>query len=146
MAGTRAKDATGGNGPSYPPAVAEMADTPLAAMTAGCDERLPPQSAASAPEIERALAPADQKAAPASSASLAGAATASTSPAGAREVSRRVTLDGKAMGTHLEIVTFTTDALDEAAIRPKLELALAEIRRVEALMTTWRDEIGRAHV
>jgi len=34
MAGTRAKEATDGNGPSYPPAVAETADTPLAAMTA----------------------------------------------------------------------------------------------------------------
>ena len=53
---------------------------------------------------------------------------------------RRVALDDKAMGTHVVLATYTTPALDEAAIRPKLEKALEEIRRLERLMTTWRED------
>jgi len=53
---------------------------------------------------------------------------------------KKVTLDDKAMGTHVVITTYTTRELDEAAIRPKLDKALAEIRRLEALMTTWRED------
>ncbi|MDC0749885.1 FAD:protein FMN transferase [Polyangium mundeleinium] len=53
---------------------------------------------------------------------------------------KKVTLDDKAMGTHVVITTYTTRELDEAAIRPKLDKALAEIRRLERLMTTWRDD------
>ena len=51
------------------------------------------------------------------------------------------------MGTHVSLATFTTEALDEAAIRPKLEAALAEIRRVEGLLTTWREgsEVSRVN-
>jgi len=51
-----------------------------------------------------------------------------------------VTLDDKAMGTHVVITTYTTRAFDEKAIRAKLDKALAEIRRLEALMTTWRED------
>ncbi len=53
---------------------------------------------------------------------------------------KKVTLDDKAMGTHVVITTYTTRELDEALIRPKLDKALAEIRRLERLMTTWRDD------
>jgi FAD:protein FMN transferase len=53
---------------------------------------------------------------------------------------KKVTLDDKAMGTHVVITAYTTRELDEAAIRPKLDKALAEIRRLERLMTTWRDD------
>jgi FAD:protein FMN transferase len=53
---------------------------------------------------------------------------------------RRVQLDDRAMGTHILLASYTTDALDEAAIRPKLAKALDEIRRLEALMTTWRSD------
>ncbi len=52
----------------------------------------------------------------------------------------RVSLEDKAMGTHLVLAAFTTPELDEAILRPKLEKALAEIRRLEGLMTTWRDD------
>ena len=52
----------------------------------------------------------------------------------------RVSLEDKAMGTHIVLAAFTTPELDEVILRPKLEKALAEIRRLEALMTTWRDD------
>lgn len=52
----------------------------------------------------------------------------------------RVSLEDKAMGTHILLAAFTTPELDEVLLRPKLEKALAEIRRLEALMTTWRDD------
>lgn len=61
-------------------------------------------------------------------------------------VPRRVTVDGRAMGTDAALVAFTTDALDEAAIRPKLEAGLAELRRVEARMTTWREDSEVARI
>jgi thiamine biosynthesis lipoprotein len=53
---------------------------------------------------------------------------------------QRVVFEGKAMGTHILLATFTTDALDEAAIRPRLEKAFAELQRLERIMTTWRDD------
>ncbi len=53
---------------------------------------------------------------------------------------KKVTLDDKAMGTHVVMTSYTTRTLDEAAIRSKLDKALAEIRRLEGLMTTWRDD------
>jgi thiamine biosynthesis lipoprotein len=52
----------------------------------------------------------------------------------------RVSLEDKAMGTHIVLAAFTTPELDEAFLRPRLEKALAEIRRLEGLMTTWRDD------
>lgn len=52
----------------------------------------------------------------------------------------RVSLEDKAMGTHIVLAAFTTPELDEVTLRPKLEKALAEIRRLEGLMTTWRDD------
>jgi FAD:protein FMN transferase len=53
---------------------------------------------------------------------------------------RRVALEEKAMGTHVLLAAYTTPELDEATIRGKLARALAEIRRLEGLMTTWRDD------
>ncbi|UQA61584.1 FAD:protein FMN transferase [Polyangium aurulentum] len=53
---------------------------------------------------------------------------------------QKVSLEDKAMGTHVLITTYTTRELDEAAIRPKLQKAVDEIRRLERLMTTWRDD------
>ena len=44
------------------------------------------------------------------------------------------------MGTHVVITTYTTRTLDEKTIRAKLEKAVAEIRRLENLMTTWRED------
>jgi len=49
------------------------------------------------------------------------------------------------MGTHLAFAAYTTPAVDAAKTRTAFDAANAEIRRVEALMTTWRpdSEISR---
>ncbi len=57
----------------------------------------------------------------------------------------RVTGEGKAMGTHLQFAAFTNANVDAKKTREAFDAAIAEIRRVEALMTTWRpdSEISR---
>jgi thiamine biosynthesis lipoprotein len=48
--------------------------------------------------------------------------------------------DGHAMGTHLAYAAFTTPAIDEAKVRAAFAAATDEIRRLEAMMTTWRPD------
>jgi len=57
----------------------------------------------------------------------------------------RVTGEGGAMGTHLAFAAYTTPAVDAVKARAAFDAAIAEIRRIEALMTTWRpdSEISR---
>ena len=56
----------------------------------------------------------------------------------------RVWSDGSAMGTHVGVAAYTTRTVDAAGVRRAFDDALAEIKRVEALMTTWREsEITR---
>jgi FAD:protein FMN transferase len=59
----------------------------------------------------------------------------------------KVSVEASAMGTRLNFVAFTTSKLDEAGTRAAIDRAVAEIRRLEALMTTWRDdsEISRVN-
>lgn len=59
----------------------------------------------------------------------------------------RVVLEEKAMGTQVMLAAYTSAALDEAALREKLKKAHAEIKRLELIMTTWRDdsEISRVN-
>jgi FAD:protein FMN transferase len=59
----------------------------------------------------------------------------------------KVSVEASAMGTRLNFVAFTTSKLDEAGTRAAIDRAVAEIRRIEALMTTWRDdsEISRVN-
>ncbi|WP_437656905.1 FAD:protein FMN transferase [Sorangium sp. So ce1182] len=52
----------------------------------------------------------------------------------------RVVVEARAMGTSLVVAAYTSEAMDEAAIRGRLDKAIAEIRRLEGLMTTWRPE------
>jgi thiamine biosynthesis lipoprotein len=52
----------------------------------------------------------------------------------------KVSVDEKVMGTHLTMVAYTSDSHDEAALRAAFAKATAEIRRLEALMTTWRED------
>ncbi len=52
----------------------------------------------------------------------------------------RIALEAGAMGTKIAISSFTTPALDEPALRGAITLALEEIKRLEAVMTTWRDD------
>jgi thiamine biosynthesis lipoprotein len=44
------------------------------------------------------------------------------------------------MGTHLSLAAYTTPTLDEAAIHHAFDACVAEIRRIETLMTTWRPD------
>jgi thiamine biosynthesis lipoprotein len=53
---------------------------------------------------------------------------------------RRVTAEDKAMGTHIALAAYTTATLDEAAVHKAFDASVAEIRRLEALMTTWRPD------
>jgi len=78
-----------------------------------------------------------------------GAANASGSgSAGAPKLDpapKRVALEDHAMGTTVSIATYTTATMTEEVIRPKLQKALDEIRRLQTLMTTWSpdSEISR---
>ncbi|AKU97203.1 Thiamin biosynthesis lipoprotein ApbE [Labilithrix luteola] len=60
-------------------------------------------------------------------------------------VPERVQGEGMAMGTHLAFAAFTTEKVSAAKTREAFDAAIAEIRRVEALMTTWKpdSEISR---
>jgi thiamine biosynthesis lipoprotein len=53
---------------------------------------------------------------------------------------KKVTLEDKAMGTHLQLTAFTTPEIDEPKLKAKLAAAVEEIRRLEKLMTTWNEE------
>jgi thiamine biosynthesis lipoprotein len=60
-------------------------------------------------------------------------------------VTERVQAEGAAMGTHLAFAAFTTPTIGAKQIRESFDAAIAEIRRIETLMTTWRpdSEISR---
>ena len=51
------------------------------------------------------------------------------------------------MGTHLTFVAFTTPTVDEATTRTAIARAVAEMRRLEALMSEWQpeSEIGQVN-
>lgn len=101
------------------------------------------------PEPDRAVhrtapAPAEFSVPPLASASSA----SSAAPVEAAPVSpTRVVVEDKAMGTHILLAAYTSAKHDEAALREKLGKGLAEIRRLEGLMTTWRpdSEISRVN-
>ncbi len=52
----------------------------------------------------------------------------------------RITAEASAMGTHLAFAAFTEPTIDEKAIRKAFDDAIAEIRRLETLMTTWKPD------
>jgi thiamine biosynthesis lipoprotein len=62
-------------------------------------------------------------------------------------VPARITAEAGAMGTHLAFAAFTEPTIDEKTIRKAFDDAVAEIRRLEALMTTWKpdSEISRVN-
>ena len=51
-----------------------------------------------------------------------------------------MSVEANAMGTRLNFVAFTSPEVDEARTRAAIGQAIGEIRRLEALMTTWRDD------
>lgn len=58
----------------------------------------------------------------------------------------RITGEAGAMGTHLAYAAYTTPRVDEAAVRRAFDAATDEIRRLEALMTTWRPDSDLSRV
>jgi thiamine biosynthesis lipoprotein len=59
----------------------------------------------------------------------------------------RVWGEDKVMGTHLQLAAFTTPSLDKSAVLSAFAAATEEIRRIEALMTTWdpKSELSRVN-
>ena len=55
-------------------------------------------------------------------------------------VMERVQGEGAAMGTHLAFAAYTNPVVDAKKAREAFDAAIAEIRRLEALMTTWRPD------
>jgi thiamine biosynthesis lipoprotein len=55
-------------------------------------------------------------------------------------VPERIQGTGAAMGTHLAFAAYTTPTVDAQKVRQSFDAAIEEIRRIEALMTTWRPE------
>jgi thiamine biosynthesis lipoprotein len=62
-------------------------------------------------------------------------------------VPEKVTGEGRAMGTHLAFAAYTTHDLDARKTRVLFDDAVAEIRRLEKLMTTWdpSSEVSRVN-
>jgi thiamine biosynthesis lipoprotein len=71
--------------------------------------------------------------------SLGSAMATASNTSAAASPDGRVTLEAGAMGTRVQLTAYR-GALTEEATRGALESALAEIRRLEKLMTTWRDD------
>lgn len=95
-------------------------------VSTGCDER------------EVAPTPAtEQKAAPA-----AGAPAAS---ARQKFDAAKVEFEGAAMGTSVTVIAYTTPELGESHIEKAIDAAMAEIHRLEALMSSWQktSEVSR---
>ena len=117
----------------------------LALCAAGCDDDFGPPYP-DGPPTARTDLPKPPKSASASASAMASAkppASGAASTGGARGAEtgpKRVALDDTAMGTTVSIATFTTPAMGEEEIRPKLQKALDEIRRLQALMTTWSED------
>lgn len=61
-------------------------------------------------------------------------------------VPERVLVEGRAMGTHLAFAGYTTPKLDAASLRRAFEAGIAEVQRLEVLMTTWREDAQLSRV
>jgi FAD:protein FMN transferase len=102
-------------------------------MLAGCPEQptaAPPPLPATPPSASTSSVHADLLSPP----------PEASAPAPKAFVPERVQSEGKAMGTHVVFAAYTTEAVDATKTRAAFEAALAEIRRIEALMTTWRPD------
>jgi thiamine biosynthesis lipoprotein len=91
-----------------------------------------------------ASSPAPAPAMPAAAAAANGSASGSAANPAPFEP-HKVEVKETAMGTHLTFVAFTTDKLDETGTRAAVARAVAEMRRLESLMSEWQSdsEIGR---
>lgn len=99
----------------------------LAAASAACRDQ-PSAAAPPPPSAPLAIAPPS-----APSPSAAAEPPAAFTP-------ERVHGSGKAMGTHITFVAYTTPSVDATKAQKAFDAALDEIKRIEALMTTWRPD------
>jgi len=106
---------------------------PLVALLVACQDRAPESPTAEPPPF---VAP-PSTGAPASATQPT--ATAAASPP-APFVPEKVWAEGKAMGTHLAFAAYTSPTIDAPKARAAWADAVAEIQRIEALMTTWRED------
>jgi FAD:protein FMN transferase len=53
---------------------------------------------------------------------------------------QKVWAEGSAMGTHLAFAAYTNPCVSEAEAQAAFAAAIVEVKRIEALMTTWRPE------
>lgn len=103
----------------------------LVVLLSGCQTQPPPPQAVASAGPQPAATTAEPRA---------------PEPPPAPFVPERVWNEGAAMGTHIGVAAYTTPKVDKAGVGRAFEQALAEIKRVEALMTTWRDsEISRVN-
>jgi thiamine biosynthesis lipoprotein len=98
---------------------------------------------------DRGRATARSDAAPAPSASASAGPNAAEAPQGpileerfgsAPQERRKVTAEASAMGTRLNFVALTSSRCDEPCTQAAIQRAIDEIRRLEDLMTTWRED------
>jgi thiamine biosynthesis lipoprotein len=111
--------------------------------TAACD-RAP--SPASAPPSSVSSATSAGSAAEPTGSSAAAASASAAGPAPEPFTAKRITVEGKAMGTKLAFAVYTTPTLDETKVRRAIDDAIAEIVRLENLMTTWREDAELSRV
>ena len=104
----------------------------LAAGLVSCRDRAPAEPTAPPAKVE------PMSSGQTASAAVRPSATASATPRWV--IPDRVWFEGGAMGTHVSFAGYTTETVDKAGVRAAFEAALAEIKRVELLMTTWRDD------
>lgn len=118
-------------------------------FAASCREPAPPSSAAAtggAPAQGVSAQGATVNGASDAGATDGGAAAATSAAASGPFTPERVHFEGKAMGTHVQMIAYTTPAVTAPATRRALEDALAEIRRLESKMTTWRPDTELSRV
>lgn len=109
----------------------------LAVLSSACDGDLGPPYPDGPPTARTDLPQKPASARPAASGPAASSAASARTAPPRDATPKRVALDDHAMGTTVSIATFTSGSMTEEEIRPKLQKALDEIRRLQALMTTW---------
>ncbi len=93
----------------------------------------------------RHLAPAPSDRAAAASGGPSCSPEAAIGPPSTPSPRTKVSAETGAMGTRITFSALTSDRTDEAHVRATIGQAISEIRRLEALMTTWRadSEVSR---
>jgi FAD:protein FMN transferase len=105
----------------------------LTGLAGGCREQSQAAGAPPMPTVPPSADPAKDV--------LASADSPTPGATGGRAFTpERVVGEGAAMGTHLSFAAFTTPTVDPRKTRETFDAAIAEIRRIEALMTTWRPD------